>query len=235
VSDAANLALLRRWLTPDPRARVLKTDLFDELVSEGLLPWLSASFGQVTGMDISPALVGMVRERHPGVQAEAVDVRELPFTDGSFDLIVSNSTLDHLASREEITLALRELHRVLRPGGQMLVTLDNPLNPAVALRNILPARIRTAIGLTPYSIGATLGPRGLREQLRRTGFEVVRSGALFHCPRFIVVVGGRLVDRLAGPRTRRGFVRLWTSFEALDALPSRYVTGHFVAALARKA
>jgi SAM-dependent methyltransferase len=145
--------------------------------------------------------------------------------------VVSNSTLDHLETSDEIAIAVRELHRVTRPGGHLLITLDNPVNPIVGFRNMIPRVWRR--GVLPYELGATLGPRALRVMLERNGFEVLKTGAVFHSPRVLVVLVGRLVDRRPAA-TKQRYAGLWTPFEALGALPTRYVTGHFVAALARK-
>jgi len=234
VSDAVNAQLLTRWLSPDPAGSVLKTDLFDEVVGGGLVPWLSGSFKRVAGIDISPALVEMARARFPRLQAETADVRVLPFPDAEFDTVVSNSTLDHFPSHDDIAVALRELHRVLKSGGRLLVTFDNPLNPIVAIRNALPERLRTASGIVPFAVGATCGPRRLRALLQQTGFEVSKVGAVFHCPRLLVVLGGHLVDRHGSATTKRRYIKLWTAFERLASLPTRFLTGYFVAALAYK-
>jgi len=174
VSDAVNLELLRRWLPMEHGGRVLKTDLFDEGVGTGLVPQLTARFDHVAGIDISPSLVAMVRARFPQLEAEIADVRALPFADASFDAVVSNSTLDHFTSRDDIEASFRELNRVMRVGGTFLVTLDNPLNPVVAIRNGLSDRLRAATHLVPFAVGATCGPRQLRTLLRASGFEVAR-------------------------------------------------------------
>jgi SAM-dependent methyltransferase len=234
VSDTVNLDLVRRWLPPCPGGSVLKTDLFDEVVGAGLVPSLLEMFGSVTGVDVSPVAVDAARAHYPRLRAEAADVRELPFPDGTFDAVVSNSTLDHFHSDDDIATALAELHRVLRPGGTLLVTLDNPFNPVVAIRNALPERVRAATRLVPFAVGATYGQRRLDEVLQEIGFEISARTAVLHCPRVLVVLGGNLVDSHGSVAIRRRYVRFFTSFEGLAKLPSRRVTGYFVAALARK-
>jgi SAM-dependent methyltransferase len=234
VSDAVNRDLVTRWLPSRPDGRVLKTDLFDEVVGAGLVPDLLERFGSVTGIDVSPVVVDAARARYPRLRAEAADVRKLPFADETFDAVVSNSTLDHFPSQDDIAAALVELRRVLRPGGTLLVTLDNPLNPVVAIRNALPERVRAATRLVPFAVGATYGQGRLTSVLEQTGFEVSKRSAVLHCPRVLVVLGGDLVDRHGGPATKRRYVGLFTAFEGLAKLPSRRVTGHFVAALASK-
>lgn len=234
VSDAINEALIARWLPRIGGGSVLKTDLFDEYVGRGLVPTLASRFSAVAGVDISAEIVDAVGELHPALAARRADVRALPFESASFDAIVSNSTLDHFQSREDIATALAELYRVLRPGGTLLITLDNAVNPVIAIRNALPERVRAATHLVPYAVGATTGPAGLRQLLERCGFTVRTQSAVVHCPRLLAVLAGRLVDRHGGPVVRRRYTQVCTAFESLAALPTRYLTGHFVAALAVK-
>jgi SAM-dependent methyltransferase len=234
VSDSVNGKLLARWLPARPGGTVLKTDLFDELVGVGLVPNLFERFDEATGIDVSPAVVAAASGRYPRLHAEIADVRALPFPAETFDAVVSNSTLDHFALSSDIDAALRELYRVLRPRGTLIVTLDNPCNPVVAIRNALPERLRTASRLVPYTVGATCGPGRLRSLLEQTGFEVAARTAVFHCPRAVVVLGGRLVYRHCSPAGKRRYVRAFTAFEGLGKLPTRYLTGYFVAALAKK-
>jgi SAM-dependent methyltransferase len=232
VSDAVNARLIDRWLPPGHGGSVLKTDLFDEVAGGGLVSHLSASFARVAGIDVAPGLVEMARARFPQLEAEHADVRQLPWADQTFDAVVSNSTLDHFQSAADIGVALHEIHRVTRRGGRLLVTFDNPANPVIAIRNALPERLRLASGMVPFAVGATCGPRRLRGLLEETGFDVVKLGAVFHCPRLLVVLGGHLVDRHGSATVRQRYVRLWSAFESLGALPTRFLTGYFVAALA---
>ena len=233
LSDAVNLELLEAWLEPRPAGSVLKTDLFDEVVGDGLVPWLSTSFAHVAGIDISPRLVELVRGRFPRLEVEVADVRRMPFPDGAFDTVVSNSTLDHFASEDDIVTALGELWRVTRPGGTLLLTLDNPVNPVLALRTLLRG-LPFVRRLVPFAVGATCSPGRLCAQMRRSGFDVIRSGAVFHCPRLLAVLMGHVLDRRGSAAAKRRCVRLCAAFERLGALPSRFLTGYFVAVLARK-
>jgi SAM-dependent methyltransferase len=209
--------------------------LFDELAGRVLVEALSGSFRRVAGIDVSATLVDVVSARHPGLDARVADIRALPFSEGQFDAVVSNSTLDHFASKREISASLREINHVVRPGGFLLVTLDNGMNPVVAARNALPSRWRDATHLVPYDVGATCRrPRELRVLLENAGFEVRHLGAVLHCPRGIGVLVGNAVDRRGGSGARARYRRALVGFERLSRLPTRYITGHFVAALAAK-
>ncbi|MBC7256979.1 MAG: class I SAM-dependent methyltransferase, partial [Chloroflexi bacterium] len=178
-SDALHVALFRRWLGGVPSEALLKTDIFDEAVSEGLSA-LWPEHGFAVGIDISPEIVLAVRRRHPHWHVLVTDVRRLPFADGSFDTILSNSTLDHFEAVPEIHRALGELHRILRPGGKLLLTLDNAANPIIALRQALPGRLLQRLGLVPYAIGATVGPYQLKKMLEATSFTVLEMLPVLH-------------------------------------------------------
>ena len=161
--------------------------------------------------------------------AAVSDVRDLPFCDDSFDLILSISTLDHFASTSEIELALRGLFRVLRPGGCLLITLDNLSNPFVRFRNSLPWQVLKTSRLVPYPVGVTLRPGQLRELLERIGFEVQGFRTLMHVPRAPAVLLAGLLDRAAGSLAGRSFCRLHRWFELLSKLPTWRWTGYYTA------
>lgn len=232
-SDAVNSAWLMHRL-PVANERVLKTDLFDEALAAGLYPVLAARARLVVGIDIATPTVRAARARHPDARVAATDVRELPFATGCFDTIISNSTLDHFGSVDEIALSLAELYRVLRTGGDLLLTLDNLANPVVALRNALPFPPLNRLGIVPYQVGATCRPRQLRRLLRRAQFEVLEMGAILHCPRVLAVAGAAIVNRLGSARAQERYLRWLTPFERLASFPTRFLTGYFIAVVARK-
>lgn len=233
-SDAVNLKLLARWL---PKARLqclLKTDVFDEAFGEGLYPMLASKAKHVVNMDISISTLEQARARYPELQAVKADVRCLPYADRAFDIVVSNSTLDHFTSRDQIVESLRELSRTLAPNGQLLLTMDNLANPTLWLRNALPFRWLNRLGLVPYYVGVTCGPRRLRRYLKQAGFDMIETTAILHCPRIVAVALSRYVKRRAGEQTQQRFLRLLLSFERLERWPTRYLTGYFVAIRAAK-
>lgn len=77
----------------------------------------------VTGVDRAGDVISAVRPEMPGnVELVAADLLELPFEDGSFDLIVCFEVIEHLEQREE---ALDELKRVLASDGVIAVSSPN--------------------------------------------------------------------------------------------------------------
>ena len=228
-SDTTNAAFVRGAIAGRSFRRALKTDLFDEATTAGVVPVMREAAGAVVGIDLSADVVATARDRDPGLDATVADVRSLPFEDGEFDLIVSLSTLDHLESLAEVDRALRELLRVLAPGGTLALTLDNRANPVVALRNLLPGAALRRAGLVAYEVGPTVGPRRLERLVRSAGGRPRRCEALMHCPRLPAVA---LARRLRRPRSRAGFLRAARRFDALDRLPTRFVTAYFTGIVA---
>ena len=226
--DMAHTALIERWL-PERVDRVLKTDLFDEVITDGLYPVLARKAGHVMGMDVAASAAAQATVRHPRLSALSADARRLPFADGSFDAIVSNSTLDHFATLDEVAVSLRELSRITRPGGTLILTLDNLANPVVALRSVLPLGPLRLLGLVPYYVGATCGPARLQALVAEAGFTVACVEQIMHCPRVLAVALARIVERHGSPEAQRRLLRHFASYERLGRWPTRERTSYFTA------
>lgn len=233
-SDQVYLALLTRWIRTGRRKAVLKTDLFDEAVAAGLIPYLQAHADVVRGIDLAGDVVEAARIRYPDADLRQADVRRLPHEDGSFDLVLSNSTLDHFKSSGDIDIALCEIHRVLRPGGELLLSMDNAQNPIVRLRNALPFGLLNRLGLVPYFVGETVDRRGLEARLNRAGFRIVETRSILHCPRVLVIPVARWMHGKMSESIQRKFLRWLLKFEKLANWPSANFTGYYVAARAVK-
>jgi len=233
-SDSVNKALVARWRPAGQMDTVLKTDLFDEAVSDGLSPLLNSLAERVFYTDSALEVYEMARGRYARLQTIGADVRDLPFANSIFDAIISNSTLDHFESPGDLSGSLQELFRVLRPGGQMILTLDNRSNPMILLRNWLPFSLLKRLKIVPYYVGVTLGPHRLQSLLKETGFDVIEVDAIMHCPRVLAVRVARWVERHASLRTQKSFLRLLMAFEGLSRLPTRFLTGYFVAVKVRR-
>lgn len=234
-SDAVNRALLERWRPRPGTRRLLKTDAFDEAFGEGLASWLAESeAARVVMIDVSRPTLEAAQARSRAVTAVGGDARALPFRAGAFDAAVSLSTLDHFATREELERGIEELARVLEPGAPLVITLDNPGNPIVAIRNRLPQHWLRRSGLVPYPVGVTIGRHDLVAALERAGFAVREVRAILHGPRVLAVAAAALVDRLGRSAPRRAFLRATGAFERLGETPVRFRTGHFVAVRAER-
>ncbi|MDX9980647.1 MAG: methyltransferase domain-containing protein [Lentisphaeria bacterium] len=85
--------------------------------------------GSVVGIDAAAKMIAAARRKHgdqPNLVFEAALAEELPYANGSFDRVVSTFFFHHVnKSLKERCLA--EMHRVLRPGGRVLVVdVDAP-------------------------------------------------------------------------------------------------------------
>ncbi len=216
----AHADLFARWVGTDPSGTWLKTDLQEERTSvRSVLPDIGGTW---VGVDLSS---GVLSEASVHGWAGAVaDVRHLPFAPGAFAGALSTSTLDHFEDKREIDVALSELRRCLAPGASLVLTLDNPANPLIWLRNSLPPRWRARTGLVPFHVGPTLRAEEARDAVSRAGFEVVDSEHLLHAPHIVCTRAARFrfVERRVLPLLDRVGSKLTASR-----------TGHYVAVLGR--
>jgi SAM-dependent methyltransferase len=82
------------------------------------------------GLDLSEDLLAQARARMagaPNVRLDRGNAEAMPYPDGEFDAVYGSSVLHHL----DLDAALRELHRVLKPGGRLVFAEPNLLNPQV--------------------------------------------------------------------------------------------------------
>lgn len=188
----------------------------------------------MVGIDISILTSQTAKSNHSGIEIIGADVRRLPFADGVFDIVVSNSTLDHFQTSEEIVASLEEIVRVLKPAGQLLLTLDNLANPVIALRAILPFWLLNRLKIVPYYVGATFGPGRLQDCLEHIGLKVIEVSAVMHFPRILAMATSRILERHSGSKTKKQFLNLLMAFESLSYWPTRFLTGYFIAMKAIK-
>lgn len=224
-----HLALLRTWCD-GIRGVMLKTDLFEE--AHGADELLSAfpANGTIVGMDLVPETASRARGRMTAsVRCLVSDVRHMALAAGSVSLVFSNSTLDHFELAGDLEASIRELVRVLRPGGVMIVTLDNPRNPLYRLLKWVTRR-----GWSPITLGHTVSRRQLADLMRGAGLEIVGWRVLIHNPRLASTAMFILLRRALGRRADGPIRFLLAAFERLGRLPTRERTACFVAVCGRK-
>jgi len=81
----------------------------------------------VTGVDFSPEMIRIARDRFPEVEFKVADAERLPFDDCSFDVVVGAYLAHHLARPD---VAFQEIYRVVRPGGRFVFVI--PIQEAQA-------------------------------------------------------------------------------------------------------
>lgn len=110
----------------------------------------------VTGIDISPAMLEIARKRcaeFPGYKAMVGDLTKLPFEDNSFDFITSRWVMEFIPDWPR---AIRELRRVLKPGGTLLL---------IQTHNMLRTTPRTLFEQIARKRGAPVGFPGATHRL----------------------------------------------------------------------
>jgi ubiquinone/menaquinone biosynthesis C-methylase UbiE len=81
---------------------------------------LLGQFGQVTSLEYDADCIDYTKSRLPGIQLDQGSILELPFADGAFDLVTAFDVIEHV---DEDSLAVRELKRVCKPGGLVVVSV----------------------------------------------------------------------------------------------------------------
>jgi ubiquinone/menaquinone biosynthesis C-methylase UbiE len=89
-------------------------------------------FGRICGADVSAASIAQARIRNPEVQYEAYGGETLPYDSAAFDLSIAICVLHHVLPAQRVGF-LREMRRVVRPGGLVCLIEHNPLNPLTRL------------------------------------------------------------------------------------------------------
>ena len=140
---------------------------------------LLSQFGNAEGVDISTDALAFCRER--GLEVKAGAAEDLPYEDANFDLVTALDVVEHL---DDDVAGLREMRRVLRPGGRLLIFVPTFMWLWGVQDDISHHRRR-------YRLPA------LRRAVIEAGFEVERTtyaNITFLPPTFL----GRLFMRLTG-------------------------------------
>ncbi|MFD5916286.1 class I SAM-dependent DNA methyltransferase [Kitasatospora sp. NPDC058201] len=129
----------RDELAAEPLDRAMLA-AFAELVGDGRAVELGCGPGRVTdhlarlgldvsGLDLSPRMVEVARATYPGLRFEVGSLLELPYADGELAGAVAWYSIIH-TPEEHLPRVFAEFHRVLAPGGHLLLAFqvgDRPL------------------------------------------------------------------------------------------------------------
>jgi demethylmenaquinone methyltransferase / 2-methoxy-6-polyprenyl-1,4-benzoquinol methylase len=141
-----------------------------------------AGAGEVVGVDFSERMLEQARRKAPEVEWIQADVLALPLEDASFDAAVVGFGARNV---DDLEVAIRELRRVLRPGGCLgILEITTPRGPLKVFYRVWFDRIVPLLGrllpggdaytYLPASVRRFPGPEDLAELLRASGFDGVR-------------------------------------------------------------
>jgi demethylmenaquinone methyltransferase / 2-methoxy-6-polyprenyl-1,4-benzoquinol methylase len=174
----------RRWRRLAARAVVRPADrVLDACCGTGdLAVAASKAGGRVTGLDFSERMLERARRKAPALEWVQGDLLALPFDESSFDAATVGFGIRNV---EEVEAGLRELRRVLRPGGRLAVL--EITRPRGLLRHfygiwfdrVVPLLGRVLPGggaytYLPASVRRFPGPEDLARLLEGAGFANVR-------------------------------------------------------------
>ncbi|MBY8872468.1 methyltransferase domain-containing protein [Micromonospora sp. PLK6-60] len=147
------------------------TRLLDVACGAGLAVELATARGATAaGIDASPRLVAVARDRSPGADLRVGDMRALPWADDAFDVVTSFRGI--WGTTPEV---LDEVRRVLRPGGLLGLTVWGHVKASPGAWALRPFRWAESSQVAHQAAMNSLGKPGVGEQLlTRHGFEAVR-------------------------------------------------------------
>lgn len=128
---------------------------------------LDKKSGDITAIDISEDLLKKAQELNlKQTKFVLMDAHHLTFSDNCFDHVVGSSVLHHLETEQ----ALREVYRVLKPGGTIAFTEPNMLNPQIAVQKNIPI-IKKWAGDSPDE--TAFFKREMQDYLSKIGFKSI--------------------------------------------------------------
>lgn len=128
---------------------------------------LAKTDANIIAIDISPDLLEAARSivAAQNVTFEVMNAYAMTYEDASFDVVVGSSVLHHL----EVDEALSEFYRVLKPGGRVVFTEPNMMNPQIAVQKNVPY-VKEKMGDSPdetaffrWSLKKTLNNHGFAQ------------------------------------------------------------------------
>jgi demethylmenaquinone methyltransferase/2-methoxy-6-polyprenyl-1,4-benzoquinol methylase len=138
--------------------------------------------GRVTGLDFSPRMLERARRKRPTVTWVEGDLLELPFDEACFDSATVGFGVRNVSDLEA---AVRELRRVLVPGGRVaILEITSPRGPLAPFYRLWFDRLVPLLGrllrggsaytYLPASVRRFPGPDELTELMQHAGFDEVR-------------------------------------------------------------
>lgn len=152
------------------------------------LPHLRHYFpnAKLHGVDVSGESIEMARSKNPDVQFDLVADGKLMLPDRSIDVAMAACVYHHISPADRL-MWTSEIHRVLKPGGQLFIFEHNPLNPLT----------QKVVRDCPFDDNAILlGRQESLKLLANSGFDQQHVSYIVFFPKFLSLL--RPLERLLG-------------------------------------
>lgn len=174
----SEVRLFKRYFGKLSGKKLLKLDLWNETNNTQILLWAAQEGAEVYGLDISDYLVRQARKKfkEAGLKGNLIkcDMREIKMADESFDLVYTMGTIEHVSDYDR---AIKEIYRVLKPGGKAIIGVPNKFDPF--LRPLV-VWLLTKVGKYPYAPEKSFSYSELEREIKKAGFKLeARTGILF--------------------------------------------------------
>jgi len=148
--------------------------------------FLEGRFGSLLGIDVSEGVVQEAAATNPWARYQSYDGGRIPLKDGEVDVAFAICVVHHVEPPDRVGF-LRDVARVVTPGGLVAIFEHNPFNPLT----------RVAVNRCDFDEGVVLARRGSTiSMLRSAGLEVVEDPYILFFPFHARVF--RRVERLLG-------------------------------------
>ena len=140
---------------------------------------------RIVGIDLSEGMIDQARRElqaagHRDVRLDVGDATQMPFPDASFDKVLCSEVIEHIPDADA---AVREIRRVLKPGGMLVISTPNRTSWYGFDRYILWARVLRRRWNHPFDNWRTMSE--LTSMLTRQGLEVSTTATVCYLPGFL--------------------------------------------------
>jgi ubiquinone/menaquinone biosynthesis C-methylase UbiE len=216
--DLAERIAIRRMLPPRGERLLEIGTGFGRLVD------LYQGYSQILLLDYSTSMLREAQERlgrDPRCIYVASDLYQMPLADNLVDAACMVRVMHHVA---DVSGALRQVHRVTRPGGAYLLEFASKLHLKSILRYVLRRQSWSPFVEAPVEfveLNFDFHPRWMKERLRSAGFaiEQVRTVSRFRTPLLKRLIPARVLAALDG--ALQGLGALWQLTPSVFVLARR--------------
>lgn len=210
--------------------KLLKLDLWNEVNNTRILVWAAQQKAEVYGLDISSYIVNAAKKTFKDANLKAnliqSDMRDIKFPSNSFDFVYSMGTIEHVPDYNK---AIKEIYRVLKPGGTAIIGVPNKWDPF--LRPVM-IWFLTLFNKYPYAPEKCFSFCELKKAIESSGLTVTDKSGILFMPGFLRIVDIFCYKKIK-PLCKLTKAILWP-FRRLESKKSFKKHGYLIAYVCKK-